>query len=105
MPPAGHYDPAASCSLYWPAYASVQEARPMGTESATVERREAGAPRKVRTTPQQRGWSRFASAAQFAPSRRSAPVWGEGKKRETRRRARDFSGQAKRWLGLFDIVR
>ena len=89
MPPAGHYDPAASCSLYWPAYASVQEARPMGTESATVERREAGAPRKVRTTPQQRGWSRFAGATQFAPSRRSAPRLGRKEKEKRGARARD----------------
>ena len=101
MPPAGHYDPAASCSLYWPAYAPVQEARPMGTESATVERREAGASRRTRTTPQQRGWSRFAGATGLRRLGAPLPVWGEGKERNAAP-ARAISGQAERWLGLFD---
>ncbi len=77
---------------------------------ATVERREACVPwcfkRKGRATPRKRGWSRLASATGLAPSRRSAPRWGEGKERERRgARARRSAGKAERWLGLFDIVR
>src|SRR4029450_5741945 len=52
---------------------------------ATVERREAGAPRKVRTTPQQRGWSRFAGAIRFCAFSALRSPFGEKGKRETRR--------------------
>ena len=69
----------------WPAYASVQKRGPW-TESATVERREAGA-LAGRATPQRRGLVALRSATIGAFSALRSP-FGEKRKGETRRCAR-----------------
>jgi hypothetical protein len=79
------------------------EARP------PAQNRHGGAPRGGRTSQGARhastAWfGRASQARQLRLLGAPLPVWGEGKRRNAAPRAR-FSGQAKRWLGLFDIVR
>src|SRR6266545_523826 len=85
------------------------EAMPETEARPPAQNRHGGAPRGVRTSQgarhaSQAWWSRLASATGWRLLGAPLPVWGEGKDRDAAP-ARAISGRAKRWLGLFDIVR